>query len=371
MTDSIYNNIYGNGALTVQQEAIKIERSDLFDPELDHELSSAFLKEESVNPEFGLDWLRHLASCTFTDEETAYLYTARGGSGEFLALPLRVNRKTRQAHSLSNFYTSLYAPLVLSTRPSVLLEALFEHLRTSEQISAIALSPLVADNAIFKDYQLALKQANWWGVHSWHCFWNWTHTLSGGDYLNYLAARPSILRNTIARKTRKFLESDRGRIALITDSESITEGIEQFQSVYQRSWKKAEPHTEFIPGLLKLAAEKKWLRLAVAYYDEQAIAAQLWLVSNGTASIFKLAYDEDFKQLSPGTILSAFLMEQVIDVDGVTSVDYLSGNDGYKESWMTNRRERRGIAAYNINTARGAIHYAARQLKQLYKRIVH
>lgn len=353
----------------MQQEAIQIERNDLLGRELAQDLGCAFRKEESVNPEFGLDWLRHLASSTLTDNETAYLYTARCDSGQFIALPLRINDKTKQAHSLSNFYTSLYAPVAQSTQPRILLVALFQHLRTVERISAITLSPLVADNAMFDDYQLALKQANWRGIHSWHCFWNWTHTVSRGGYPDYLASRPSILRNTIARKTRKFLESDRGRLELITDIGSITEGIEQFQSVYQRSWKKAEPHTDFIPGLMNLAAGKRWLRLAVAYYDEQAIAAQLWLVSNGTASIFKLAYDEEFKQLSPGTILSAFLMEHVIDVDRVTTIDYLSGNDSYKESWMTSRRERRGIAAYNTYSVRGMTRYTARQLKQLLKRI--
>ncbi|MFT6051770.1 MAG: hypothetical protein ACI9B9_001413 [Halioglobus sp.] len=361
----------GTGALTVQQEAIKIERSDLCGRELEQDLSCAFLKEESINPEFGLAWLRHLASSTLTDDETAYLYTVQCGSGEFLALPLRVHRKTRQAHSLSNFYTSLYSPVVASIRPRVLLEALFDYLRTTERITGITLSPLVADNALFDDYQIALKQTKWRGIHSWHCFWNWTHTVSSPNYLDYLAARPSILRNTIARKTRKFLDSGRGRITLITEPDSITEGIEQFQSVYQRSWKKTEPHAAFIPGLLKLAAEKKWLRLAVAYYDDRPIAAQLWMVSGGTASIFKLAYDEDFKQMSPGTILSAFLMQHVIDADGVTTIDYLSGNDSYKESWMTNRRERRGIAAYNTNNFGGMARYAARQLKQLYNRIMH
>lgn len=356
--------------MTVRGEAIQIARCELLGCELAQDLSQAFLKSESINIEFGLNWLRHLATTTLANDEVAFLYTAKSNSGDFIVLPLRVNQKSRQAHSLSNFYTSLYSPVVQSSSPLNLLTALFQHLQRSQLISAITLSPLAADEALFDDIQRALQQANWRGVHSWSCFWNWTHTVSDGGYAAYLSARPSILRNTIARKTRKFFNSQNGSIELICDNSSIARGIDQFKWVYDRSWKQAEPFPEFIPGLLKLAADNNYLRLAVAYRNDKAIAAQLWLVHNGTASIFKLAYDENFKHLSVGTILSAFLMEQVIDKDRVRTIDYLSGDDRYKEQWMTSRRERRGIAAYNTSSVRGLAGYLARLAKQLIKNII-
>ena len=34
------------------------------------------------------------------------------------------------------------------------------------------------------------------------------------------------------------------------------------------------------------------------------------------------------------------MMEQVIDRDGVTSLDFLTGNERYKQDWMSERRER-------------------------------
>jgi CelD/BcsL family acetyltransferase involved in cellulose biosynthesis len=34
------------------------------------------------------------------------------------------------------------------------------------------------------------------------------------------------------------------------------------------------------------------------------------------------------------------MMEQVIDRDRVTALDFLTGNEGYKQDWMSERRER-------------------------------
>lgn len=56
-------------------------------------------------------------------------------------------------------------------------------------------------------------------------------------------------------------------------------------------------------------------------------------MSGKTASIYKLAYQDKFADLSVGSILTARLMQHVIDIDGVTHVDYLTGDDAYKRDW--------------------------------------
>ena len=68
-------------------------------------------------------------------------------------------------------------------------------------------------------------------------------------------------------------------------------------------------------------AESGWLRLAIAYIDDQPAAAQIWIVSNGVANIYKLSYDERFAKFSLGTLLTAHLMEHAIDVDKVHEID--------------------------------------------------
>ncbi len=128
-----------------------------------------------------------------------------------------------------------------------------------------------------------------------------------------------------------------------------------YKQVYARSWKQPEPYPDFMPGLIRLAAGRGWLRLGVAYKGTIPLAAQVWVVSYGKASIFKLAYDENFKSVSAGSLLTAELMRHVLDVDRVHEVDYLTGDDSYKSDWMKHRRERWGLKVFNPRSLDGLL----------------
>ncbi|MBL8482108.1 MAG: GNAT family N-acetyltransferase, partial [Rhodocyclaceae bacterium] len=110
---------------------------------------------------------------------------------------------------------------------------------------------------------------------------------------------------------------------------------------------------EFIPGLVRMLAETGRLRLGIAWLDDKPIAAQIWVVNHGKAGIYKVGFDEAYAAYSPGTLLTAHLMERVIDVEHVREVDYYIGDDAYKNTWMTHRRERWGIIAFNPRHATG------------------
>jgi len=75
--------------------------------------------------------------------------------------------------------------------------------------------------------------------------------------------------------------------------------------------------------------------------------------AHGRAAIYKRAYDDAYAHLAPGTVRSAHWMERAIDVEHVHEVDYLAGDDPYKRDWMTHRRERRGLVAYDMQTWAG------------------
>ncbi|MES9871160.1 MAG: GNAT family N-acetyltransferase, partial [Sedimenticola sp.] len=163
----------------------------------------------------------------------------------------------------------------------------------------------------------------------------------------YISERPSQLKNTHQRKRRQFDRLPGSRLEIYTDLSEVEYAVSAFNNVYERSWKRPEPYPKFIDGLARLCSERGWLRLGIAWLEDKPIAAQLWIVSGKTASIYKLAYDEDYQRLSAGTILSAYLMEYVLDVDKVAEVDYLTGDDEYKSQWMSHRRERIGLMAIN------------------------
>ena len=101
--------------------------------------------------------------------------------------------------------------------------------------------------------------------------------------------------------------------------------------------------------------DRGWLRLGVAWLKDEPVAAQLWIVAGGKANIYKLAYHEGYKSYAPGTLLTAMLMQHVMEQDRVAEIDYLIGDDAYKKSWMNQRRERWGLIAYNPRSLAGLL----------------
>jgi len=337
---------------------------------LSDRLMAAFTRSETDNPQFGMDWLLNLATHALGDRDTAVVYVASLSPDEFIALPLKVNTITGQATSLATYYTSAYSPIICTDSPEPLLTALFKHLADQTTIAALTLSPLTVEPPLFLLIKSTLEQSRWRGVHSFFCFGNWQHEARGESWQSYLATRPSQLRNTISRRTRRFFEDGRGSLSIIAGDDLRDEHIAQFTSVYNSSWKQDEPWPEFIPALLKLAARRRWLRLGLATYDGMAIASQLWLVQSGKAYIYKLAYHEEYKHLSPGTVLTAHVMKHVIDRDSVIWIDFLSGDDDYKKQWMSVRREVWGIAAYNPGSMRGRVLCFEHTLKTMVKKLL-
>ena len=182
----------------------------------------------------------------------------------------------------------------------------------------------------------------------------------------WLTGRPGCA-TRFFEKSRRFLQAGAGELSIVKDTREHPRAAAEFQDVYKNSWKQQEPFPGFIPGLLETASERGWLRLGLARYEGKPVVAQIWLVANGRAAIFKLAYHRDYASLSPGTVLTAHLMEHVIDTDRVDTIDYLTGDDDYKQHWMSVKRERQGIAAYNTSTLLGTRRWLSHRLKRLIK----
>jgi CelD/BcsL family acetyltransferase involved in cellulose biosynthesis len=126
-----------------------------------------------------------------------------------------------------------------------------------------------------------------------------------------------------------------------------------YHAVYNASWKANEQYAGFLNGMVTALSRPGWSRLAVLYVQDQPIAAQLWFVLGGKASIFRLSYDQAWRNYSPGSILTSFLMEYVIDTDKVDEIDFLTGNEAYKQDWMSDRRERFALSCVKPATPTG------------------
>jgi hypothetical protein len=267
---------------------------------------------------------------------------------------------SQRISGLSNYYSSLFGPA--GNIPTNILPLL-------PRRALIDLQPMDIAAPEFGHLKSELATAGYW-VDDYFCFGNWYLDVAGRSFSDYLGSRASQLRNNIQRGKGKLGKAGEWQIVIHRQAgDELEQAIRAFEAVYAQSWKEPEPHPNFIPNMCRMAAAQGWLRLGVLSLNGQAVAAQIWLTHGGIANIYKLAYDEAAVRYSAGSVLTAAMMEYALDTDKVHEVDYLTGDEPYKQDWMSHRRERRGIIAFDLTQWAGfkaaARHWAGRCWRRL------
>jgi hypothetical protein len=320
---------------------------------------------------FSLPWfVNYIATVRPTQTELRLVSVSTGDAHAVLPMcmsPRSGLLRSRTLAGVQNYYSPLFGP-ACDGRPSQTLIAGLVAALGQERCDVLDLRPLDHEAPIFTLLVDGLRRAGWW-ADEYFCFGNWYLPVEGRQFAQYHDTLPSQLKNTLKRKRKSLDHRGRARLELILRGEKLERAIEAYTTIYNASWKVPEPYADFMPGLIRTCAAEGWLRMGLAYVDDEPAAVQVWIVHGGTASIYKLAYDERFASLSLGSILTAMLMEHAMDVDRVDIVDYLTGDEPYKRAWMTHRRERWGIVAYNPGTLSGlaeaARHFGGHWLRYL------
>ena len=197
-----------------------------------------------------------------------------------------------------------------------------------------------------KPLAAAFRRAGW-GVFLSPATGSWRIGTEGQDFEAYWATRPGKLRNTAKRKAKA------AGLDIVIHRDFDPAAWAAYEEVYAASWKPEEGSPAFLRALAEQEGEAGRLRLGVARKDGRALAAQLWTIEDGTAWIHKLAYREDAKALSPGTVLSMAMFRTALDEDRVSRIDYGTGDDGYKRDWMGERATLWRLEAFNLRSPRG------------------
>lgn len=297
------------------------------------------------------DWFRLLAGHGLAEGSSARYYALLDDGVVRCVLPVRISGR-HEVHGLTTFYTTLYRPLLAPDLPPDHFATVVRHSLEDTGASSIRLDAMDTRHHSFVTTLAAMRLA---GLQAFTFFshGNWYLPASGLAFEDYFAALPSRVRNTVRRGEKRLLASGHVEILSGAANEDLERAVDAWQRIYAASWKRPEPFPDFMPGLIRLCAARRWLRMGIAYHENVPVAAQIWVVNAGRAAIYKLAYDQAFARLSAGTVLTARLMRHVLDEDRVDEVDYLVGDDGYKKDWMTKRRARQGIVAYDWRRWRG------------------
>jgi hypothetical protein len=314
------------------------------------------------NPFTDLAWFRHLEAATQIAGEELRLYCATEGARHFV-LPMMATSGglagtgMRCATGLANFYSPCFGPITNGDADFQrrCIEGIVGALSEERPAwDALLFQPLDPESPFYDALLPALRRAGYLS-DDYFAFGNWYLPARGLAFDNYFAELPSVIRHTVERARRK-LHNEGWRIEIFQrPGRDLDAAIAAFAAVYRNSWKKPEPYQRFIPGLCRVAAKAGWLRLGLLYVGDRPAAAQIWLNTPAKAFIYKLAYDERYARLSVGSVLSAAMFRHALDVDRVDEIDYLAGDDPYKRDWMSRRRERRGIVAFDRRRPRAVL----------------
>jgi hypothetical protein len=287
-----------------------------------------------------LDWFaRTLAHCP--PPGTPLVARARSDAGTAW---LFLSRRGGRAQALTSWYTLAFDVVRAGEAPVHALPA------TLRGIGHVELSPVEDAEPL----ATAFRGAGW-RVSVTPMSVNWC-IAPGTDFAAFWAARPGKLRSTVERKSRK------ARLDIAIHRAFDAEAWAAYEAIYAASWKGEEGSWPFLRVMAEAEGAAGTLRLGIAAKDGQPLAAQLWTVEHGRATIHKLAYRDDARSLSPGSILSHAMFAHVIERDRPALIDYGTGDQPYKADWMdtphplwrieaSNPRHPAGIAAIGRRAA--------------------
>lgn len=256
---------------------------------------------------------------------------------------------------LSNYYSMIFAPLLAKDAdPMRVLSILAKAIRARRpRYDALYLQPLDRTSPLFEMLRQALCDAGMI-VHPYFHLGNWYEPIMEITSAAYLARRPSNLRNTIRRK-EKLLNQAGARLEVISDTVNFDRALASYERIYGTSWKKPEPYPQVIRDLTRNCATQGTLRLGILHLGGAPIAAQIWIIQNHKAILYKLTHDRHRNHLSPGTVLTWRMIMHLLEADRPAEIDFGVGDDPYKSLWASKRRELWGLAAFEPRTVRGAL----------------
>jgi CelD/BcsL family acetyltransferase involved in cellulose biosynthesis len=311
------------------------------------------------------EWWETVQAAAMPDGTTACFVLCRLAGRPAALFPMQRSSGMSRFVSLTTPYTCLYTPLLAGSLDEADRCAVFRCFgRLCRGCATTRLDSLPAEWPWLDALAAGARKSGLVPLRFDH-FGNWHERLDGTGWAGYLAGRPGALRETIRRRLRRADRMPDARLSVYRDSEDLAAGIAAFEAVYARSWKDPEPFPAFNAALMRTMAGQGVLRLGVWSIGAEPVAAQIWLVERGCATVLKLAHDEAFKAHSPGTVLTASMLRLLLDGEGVQAIDFGRGDDAYKRGWVGERRQRVGFVLANPLRLSGLMELARHHLGRL------
>lgn len=283
-------------------------------------------------------------------------------------LPCRFRKRFGpfEGHSLMSLtgpYACLFRPLIYDLEREVVIARFLgrEIGRRLSRRDSIWLDAVDKESPTFDGLCAGLRDAGFIAMQYDH-FGNWSEILGGRTFQQYISSRDGALQEILRRKGR-VAKRNGAEFEIVSEPDEVA--IREYELVYSRSWKVAEPYPQFHRLLMRNAAAQGALRLGICRIEGAPVAAQLWIVWHRTATVLKLAHDEAFNKMSIGSVLTGYMIEELMKRDGIGEIDFGRGDDLYKRLWAERRRQRVGLIAANPRSIAGMFRVVRQSLPNI------
>lgn len=196
----------------------------------------------------------------------------------------------------------------------------------------------------------------------------------GAGYDAFLRARSGKFRNYLKRKTRQLTALGQVEVRRAGREISLEDAYRDLLEVDARSWKQANgsaiparPEQRAFYRLLgEGALRHDRLHLTLMYLDGRPIAFNYGLTLRDTYYYIKTSFDEEFRRVSPATVLRAQLIQSLVE-DGIRVLDFPAEPYQWEEQWTDQMRWHRSILLFN-RTPRGLLCRAIVALRDTFRR---
>ncbi len=161
---------------------------------------------------------------------------------------------------------------------------------------------------------------------------------TSNSFAEYLATLRKKRRYNLKRNLRKLEQATEGNYHMekVTDAEQVETFLKAVDHIYERCWQRhsygayrhlTEGNVAYHQGLARLG----WLRSYLLYCSHEPVAYIIGYQYQGRYYYEYIGYDQAWSDLSPGTVLTYLMIEDLHTLDRPELLDFGYGENQYKQ----------------------------------------
>ena len=220
------------------------------------------------------------------------------------------------------------------------------------QYDVLRFSPLRPDSPLL-DHLVGCLRKNRYKVQLYQMQDDRYEITAGHSSADYLATRPVALRERLATAGRALFDSGRALFMLVREPSEVERAWRQCEGILSDADQRHPEHFDYLPGLMRVAADAGILRLGLIALDGEPAAMQMWIIADNVAQCLRISQSKRFADLPLDEMVTERITAHLIDVDRVVELDFGYIVEQFAAQWAPRTRQRFGIVAFNPRTRRG------------------